>query len=557
MMTARRLSTLAQRLIGPIAAPSTQRTLSTVGNGGSRALSSLSKAAVLDTVPTALIGLDFLGTAAFAASGCLVAGQAGMDTLGCCFVGTITALGGGTVRDVLLGRLPVFWMKQTSLLGVCIATCLATFFASDSLERVGLLRSDALQVGDTIGVGAFAVVGAQAALGSRKSLAVASVCGMLTATCGGLVRDVLCARKNQGILYSGEGESGLYAPTALAGAALYGLLKQGVGIHPNLAVLVGVGATVAMRAVACSCRVRLPPMRKFEPSAEMESAPQPQLLLSQSHLFVTAYGPDMLGHVAAISKCISHARANVSASKIITIGDDIAFMMVVSTPSDLVESLSKALNAVGSDRGLAVSINKIDNVAVKDAHEKLAPRADVSALWRARIELIGTDSPGLVHLVSSLLAAHGLNIQSLDTRVYSSEWAVHPGSGLRDVPQMDEARAELSPLLLLQQQHQQGTEMSASRSLRAVAEGDVFCLSAIVSSATPPEMAFVNAEFARLERTHGVRLRLTCLSTPSQPEPTHEQTARVVAQDAAAAVVARTGAVVAKHGHAHIGGGFA
>ena len=76
---------------------------------------------LLQSVPSALVALDYVGTAAFAASGCLVAGQAGMDTLGCCFIGTVTALGGGTVRDVLLGRLPVFWFKQVARIRIAAA----------------------------------------------------------------------------------------------------------------------------------------------------------------------------------------------------------------------------------------------------------------------------------------------------------------------------------------------------------------------------------------------------------------------------------------------------
>jgi uncharacterized membrane protein YeiH len=109
--------------------------------------------------------------------------------------------------------------------------------------------------------------------------------GRLTATCGGLVRDVLCSRKNQGILYSGEGESGaVYAPTALAGAGFYGAMLR-LGVAPPAAIIVGVTATVAMRALAYSYRVRLPPMPKF---LHAESEPQPPLLLSQAHLFVTA-----------------------------------------------------------------------------------------------------------------------------------------------------------------------------------------------------------------------------------------------------------------------------
>ena len=250
-----------------------------------------------------------------------------MDTLGCCFIGTVTALGGGTVRDVLLGRLPVFWFKQTSFLSLSIGTCLATFFGSDSLESVGLLRADALFIGDTLGLGAFAVVGAQAAISVGMPLTVSCLCGMLTATCGGLVRDVLCGRKNQGILYSGEGEAGaLYAPTALVGAAAYGGLCHAGAAQP-VAILLGVGTTIALRCAAYSYRVALPPMTSTIVgfvAPQQESAPQPSLAQGDAHMFVSAYGPDRLGSVAAMTACIAAVRGNISASKIITIGHDIS-----------------------------------------------------------------------------------------------------------------------------------------------------------------------------------------------------------------------------------------
>jgi uncharacterized membrane protein YeiH/glycine cleavage system regulatory protein len=450
-----------------------------------------------------LAALDYLGTAAFAASGCLVAGEAGMDTLGCCFVGTITALGGGTVRDVLLGRLPVFWFRQTSMLGVSIVTSLVTFFASESLEVVGLLRADALFVGDTVGLGAFAVVGAQAALTVGSSLSVASVCGMLTATCGGLVRDVLCSRKNQGILYSGEREGALYAPTALMGGFLYSLLSKTLGLSQTLAIIVGVGATIGMRAAAYAFRVRLPQMPRYVISSEQESSPQPFLALSQEHLFVTAYGADRVGHVAALAECISLARANISASKIITIGNDIAFMMVVSAPSEVVASLGAALRKAGEERGLQISTSRIDNVAAPGAdpgpqgHQKGFQRSR-----RARVELIGSDSPGLVHMVALFLANHRLNIQSMDSRVYSST------NSKLTVEKTKRTREQLGRV----------DEYGGSRSLVAREEGDRFFLTAIVNSLGDVDTDVINRELVELERKHNVRIQLCWLD--EQPNET-------------------------------------
>ena len=106
-----------------------------------------------------------LPNALSAASGTMVAGHAGMDILGCTMVGTITSLGGGTIRDLLLGRTPVFWFKEIEYLLLCVGTALAAFYAHDKLE--GPVAEEALWWGDTLGIGAFSVVGAQAAARDR------------------------------------------------------------------------------------------------------------------------------------------------------------------------------------------------------------------------------------------------------------------------------------------------------------------------------------------------------------------------------------------------------
>ena len=167
-------------------------------------------------VPAALRGLDYVGTVAFAASGTMVAGHAGMDILGCTMVGTITSLGGGTIRDLLLGRTPVFWFREVEYLLLCVGTALAAFYAHDKLE--GPAAEEALWWGDTLGIGAFSVVGAQAAASVGMGPLVVPICGMFTATCGGLVRDVLCRRPPK-LLYSAAQDSPaaagtLYAPVA-------------------------------------------------------------------------------------------------------------------------------------------------------------------------------------------------------------------------------------------------------------------------------------------------------------------------------------------------------
>jgi uncharacterized membrane protein YeiH len=230
-------------------------------------------------VPRVLVALDYIGTVAFAAAGTLVAGEAGMDTLGCTIVGTITALGGGTVRDMLLGRLPVFWFTSTSYVVLSIGVCLLTFYADDVLTKYGFLHDRVLFWGDTLGLGAFCVVGAQVATAAGRGPVIAVICGMLTATCGGLVRDVLCNRK-AGILYSPQTdepvEKGtLYASAALLGAGVFVAVTRAgvmVGGRPQawsaLAVACGACAAMSLRVYSQVYVVRLHPMKRFVESVQ-------------------------------------------------------------------------------------------------------------------------------------------------------------------------------------------------------------------------------------------------------------------------------------------------
>lgn len=205
--------------------------------------------------PNAMLrGLDWLGTVAFAMSGTITAGFAGMDILGCAMVGTITAVGGGTVRDLLLGSLPVFWMLEYEYILLCLFTSGATFFAWQKKDK-GMFKEDGSLMfwTDAIGVGAFCVIGAQN--GIRKGLhpLICILCGMFTATFGGVIRDVLC-RKNPRILYS---QSEIYATTALTGATTYIALRA-AGAFPGVKIAGGLVTPIVLRYFATKYDIKLP-----------------------------------------------------------------------------------------------------------------------------------------------------------------------------------------------------------------------------------------------------------------------------------------------------------
>lgn len=182
-----------------------------------------------------------------ALTGVLDAGRKQMDLIGVMMVGAATALGGGTVRDVLLGR-PVFWIADQAYLVVALATTLVVFFAVRGLR----LPPRLFLIPDALGLALFTVVGTQIALAWQAPWLVASLLGVITGVVGGVLRDVLC---NEVPMIFVRGE--LYASAAWAGAlALVGL--QALGVSPVTAAWLGVATVLAVRLAAMAFRLTLP-----------------------------------------------------------------------------------------------------------------------------------------------------------------------------------------------------------------------------------------------------------------------------------------------------------
>lgn len=215
---------------------------------------------------------DYVGTASFAYSGSLLAAASGMDALGCSLVGTVTAVGGGTIRDAIIINAQPFWTSEPEYLYISLLTGGATFFAilqsnrqrsaqgSNGDDQVANNQpSDAdkesrLEVAiDALGVGAFCVIGAQNGIRARFGHLVCILCGMATATFGGVVRDLLCRRQVRILHSSAE----IYATTAAAGAAAY-ILARRLRAPVFHRVFAGVGVAVALRAWAWTHGIRLP-----------------------------------------------------------------------------------------------------------------------------------------------------------------------------------------------------------------------------------------------------------------------------------------------------------
>ena len=208
------------------------------------------------SVPGALRLGDYVGTAIFAVTGSLAAAARGMDVLGATVVGTVTAVGGGTIRDVLLGRgRRAFWMEEPEYLWICVLSAAGAFLAWPHLEeRFNVRISDSwVEYLDALGVGAFCVIGAQNGIRAGVPCAAAVACGMFTATFGGVVRDVLMERPVR-ILHS---YTDIYATTALGGATTYMLVRQ-MGLPVSTRIIAGFSVAVALRVAANKHDWRLP-----------------------------------------------------------------------------------------------------------------------------------------------------------------------------------------------------------------------------------------------------------------------------------------------------------
>lgn len=183
--------------------------------------------------------LDWLGIVAFAITGALAASRNEMDAVGFVLLGTVTGIGGGTLRDLLLDIHPVLWIDRPAYLAVCVGVSLAIFFTAhliDSRYRLILWL-------DAVGLALFAAVGAERAIGSDAPPIVAVTMGVITACFGGIIRDVLCRQRS--IIFSRE----IYVTAALAAATVYVVLAA-LAAPREAALVAGFAAGFGLRAGA-------------------------------------------------------------------------------------------------------------------------------------------------------------------------------------------------------------------------------------------------------------------------------------------------------------------
>lgn len=169
---------------------------------------------------TVFAALNVFGLFVFAVSGALTALRNDLDILSVIMTAFVTGVGGGTIRDVLLGEFPVWWIRDTDAVTICLAGAVAAMIAQPALAS----RLKALIWADALGLAVFAILGTQAALASAAPPFIAIFMGAVSATFGGLIRDVLLSEPS---LFM---KQDIYVTAALAGGGAYiGLLELGVG----------------------------------------------------------------------------------------------------------------------------------------------------------------------------------------------------------------------------------------------------------------------------------------------------------------------------------------
>jgi uncharacterized membrane protein YeiH len=199
---------------------------------------------------TATAVLDWFGVIVFAVTGALVASRKQMDVVGFALLGTVTGIGGGTLRDIFLGELPVFWVREPAYLVTCVLVSCLVFFTA----HIPQSRYKVLLWLDAFGLALFAVTGAEKALLAGAGPVVATAMGVTTATFGGIVRDVLGGESP--VILTRE----IYISAALFGSIFF-VAVIGLGLASSGALVSGFTVAFAIRGAALYWAWSLPRYR--------------------------------------------------------------------------------------------------------------------------------------------------------------------------------------------------------------------------------------------------------------------------------------------------------
>lgn len=191
---------------------------------------------------------DMIGIISCAISGVLVATRLRMDPFGITVLAGVTAIGGGTVRDIMMGATPVFWILDNTYIYVIIATAILSVLWLQHIHRFPVFL---LPIFDAFGLATFTIIGAQKALAFGFSGVVAIVMGCVTGVVGGMIRDILSGQ----IPFVLQKE--IYATASILGAALY-VLCDFIGVGAIFSMAIAMLGTLGLRLAAIYFHLSLP-----------------------------------------------------------------------------------------------------------------------------------------------------------------------------------------------------------------------------------------------------------------------------------------------------------
>ncbi|MFC5195609.1 trimeric intracellular cation channel family protein [Bizionia hallyeonensis] len=195
--------------------------------------------------------IDILGTIAFAISGVLVALSKRMDVFGILIIATVTAVGGGTLRDVLIGETPVSWMLNLNYIYVILASTVLTIIFKNKIDY---LRKS-LFLFDTIGIGLYTVVGVEKGISAGLDPIICIALGTMSACFGGVIRDILC--NEIPVIFRKE----IYATACILGGLTYFLVRK-LPIDNNVVFIIAGLVVIIIRLLAVRFKVSLPTLYK-------------------------------------------------------------------------------------------------------------------------------------------------------------------------------------------------------------------------------------------------------------------------------------------------------
>ena len=206
--------------------------------------------------------IDILGTFSFAVSGAFFAMEKKLDPFGVLILSFVTAIGGGTLRDIMIGNLPVGWLRDETATIVIFIGAIGSMFFSQWLKKINAT----LFLFDALGLGLFTIIGIEKGMELNFSIGVCIALGTITASFGGVIRDVLL--NNVPLIFRKE----IYALASIIGGLIYYLLKQSA-LNDDAAKIICILLILIIRLLAVKYKLSLPVIYSKNKKDETDDLP--------------------------------------------------------------------------------------------------------------------------------------------------------------------------------------------------------------------------------------------------------------------------------------------